>query len=247
MATHNWYPGKLFDRVFRKETSERTETIGEWLERMGQLEKSLTGKQRLYLLRDHYYRAVIEAIDFQISSSSRYITQFRDLPTSDMRTFYFHLPSDVMGVHINPEEVEQIIRFWQNPENVALADIAVPKLNEEIRERTGYGARGQLTPEDGYVLTWSNGGERWVVYGQKWMKGEELKPQSYGMDANQIFAAYPHDFLQRIVSSLDPLPLFMGSLESKERGKIGWTEGFDLWSLRQKMRLEEEKEREKHR
>jgi len=88
---------------------------------------------------------------------------------------------------------------------------------------------------------------RWIVFGREWREFEELLPQSYGMDANQIFAPYKLEFLRNIAHLLDPLSLYKGSIEAKSRGHVKWEEANTFWTTQQKIRLKEEKEKEKHR
>ena len=204
----------------------------------------MTSKQLSYLIRGPYYQAVIEAIDYQITHGS---INFLTFPVSDFRTFRYWTPSINATIGIEPERIQEILDFWADTNNVIKAELAIPFLNKEIAQRTFYGGRSQLAPADGHVLAWSNSAERWIVFARKWRKGEEVKPQTYGLDANQIFATYDADFLRRIVPHLDPLPLFKLSLEAKERRKVNRETASFTWRLLWKIHLQEEEERKKYR
>jgi len=226
--------------------SGSTQTIGEWLDYMGSLERSLSPKQLSYLIRDPYYQAVVEAIDYQIEHAP-YVRDFLTFPTSDFRMFRYFTPSINATIGIRPEQVEEIIRFWSDTENVIKAELAIAELNKEIAQRTFYGGREQLAPADGHVLAWSNSAERWIVFARKYRKGDPVTPTRIGLDANMIYAPYDLEFLHRIVPHLDPLPLFMLSLEAKERRRVSPEVASFYWRVLQHIRLREEEERKKYR
>lgn len=214
------------------------QTIGEWLNYMGKLEQKLSPKQMSYLVQDPYYQAVLSALDYQTEITdyrnkvSEDAIDFKNFPISDFKhQGYYGRGKYNYPVRIYPEEIEKLLKFWGRTENVILAERVIQKLNEEINHRTVYGARGELAPTDGHVLSWSNNAETWLVFGREYHQGEELTPQSYGMDANQVFAPYNYEVLKRIAHLLEPLPLFKGSFEAKSKGKIDWKEGTNFWKI----------------
>ena len=251
----SWYPGKILNGIFGSEKQmTQKETIGDWLKRIGIVERSMTPLQRQYLYKDPYYRWVVEAIDFQIKGEpprplGLQGARFLNLPITDLKHFYFHVPSLQESITIRPKDVEKIVEFWSQTGHVAEAKMAVQQLNQEIAQRIGYGVRPYVAPSNGYAMAWSNEAERWIVYSyKKYRKGEEVKEVAGGLDANMIFAPYDdEEFLRRIAHLLDPLPLFRASLEAKERGQISWEESFDLLSILAHAQEAEEQEREKYR
>jgi len=220
--------------------------IGEWLDYIGDLERNLTPKQLSYVIRDPYYQAVVEAIDYQVEHSPR-VKDFLSFSTSEFHSFRYWVPSINATIGIHPEEIEEIIRFWSKTENVIKAELAIAELNKEIAKRTFYGGRTQLAPADGHVLAWSNSAERWIVFAKKYRKGEEVMPTRIGLDANMIYAPYDLAFLHRIAPNLDPLPLFILSFEAKERRRVSPEVASFYWRVLQHVRLREEELKKKYR
>ena len=85
-------------------------------------------------------------------------------------------------------------------------------INEEIARRTSYGVRTVEVWIKGYVLTWSNGSQKWYRSRVQSQVGERLQ-----LDANEIYVPYKAKWIDHVIDTLDPLPLYANSTEAKMR------------------------------
>jgi hypothetical protein len=99
------------------------------------------------------------------------------------------------------------------------------RVNDLILQRTRYGRRIETAERAGYRIGWSNGNCGWFVYYYRDPRGAKLD-----LDANVIFVpgARKAD-LEYLADNnlLEPLPLYRGSHEARERGECDFT-GIEL-------------------
>lgn len=94
--------------------------------------------------------------------------------------------------------------------------------NKKISERGFYGVRQEPLPPTGdfTILYWSNGAEAWMVdnhtEGAMIVRGRGTR--SIQLDANMVLVPFHQVFVQKVVAGLNDLPLYVYSVEAKERG-----------------------------
>lgn len=100
-------------------------------------------------------------------------------------------------------------------------DDIINKMNNVISRMTKYGY-SPIPKMAGYVIHWSNGSAKWYPYGMKSNPREGGYIYNEGLDTNQFFVTgkVPIRRLRSILEEelVDPLPLYSGSYEARERG-----------------------------
>jgi hypothetical protein len=101
--------------------------------------------------------------------------------------------------------------FSLTPERIAL----VPRVNDQIRQRTHYGLRKEtVTGKNGWRISWYNGSADWNLGYRSYKKGQVVE-----LDANEVLVQNVNGRdLRAILKWLEPLPLYAASSEAKVRG-----------------------------
>ena len=96
--------------------------------------------------------------------------------------------------------------------------------NNIISEMTTYGLRQvEIVKQPSYILSWSNASASWGVQYYKIPHNGTIV-----IDANQFVLQAPKKLILEVIPWLDPLPLYSGSFEAKERGIFDidtWVQG----------------------
>ena len=91
-------------------------------------------------------------------------------------------------------------------------------LNSLIAKRTNYGVRDVVVlPEKYTIIGWSNGAERWFNYGSNRRPNGVYPDATVSVDANEVVVALYRDQVDKVIESLDPLPLYQNSTEARMR------------------------------
>ena len=104
--------------------------------------------------------------------------------------------------------------------------------NNIISEMTTYGVRQiEIVKQPSYILSWSNASASWGVEYYT-IHGNRITETPYNstivIDANQFVLQAPKKLILEVIPWLDPLPLYSGSFEAKERGIFDidtWVQG----------------------
>jgi uncharacterized protein YggL (DUF469 family) len=108
-------------------------------------------------------------------------------------------------------------------EEKTLLKRVIKESNKKIAERTSYGLRQERLPKTGdfTILYWSNGPSIWFVDNrtQSVMFARDNGLDSVRLDANQILVPFHQALVQKVISGLDDIPLYVYSTEAKERGE----------------------------
>lgn len=108
-------------------------------------------------------------------------------------------------------------------EERGLLKTVVKEANKKIAERTWYGIRQEPLPRKGdfAILYWSNGPAVWFPDNrtESAMIARDNGQNSIRLDANQILVPFHQALVQKVLSGLDDIPLYVYSTEAKERGE----------------------------
>lgn len=108
-------------------------------------------------------------------------------------------------------------------EEKALLKTIIKEANKRIAERTWYGTRQEPLPRTGdfTIIYWSNGPSVWFLDNrtESAMLARDNGRDSIRLDANMVLIPFHQALVQKVLSGLDDIPLYVYSTEAKERGE----------------------------
>lgn len=106
-------------------------------------------------------------------------------------------------------------------EEQKLLKTVIQEANRRISRLTFYGPREEPIPSGDFtIIRWSNGPERWfwdnLTEYAVFTRSRGVK--SIKLDANQALVPFHPSLVNKVIEALDDIPLYVYSLEAKERG-----------------------------
>jgi len=201
------------DVVIRMAAQELPQYVPEWLnldEVIAEAKASYGGKG-VYL--NDFYWSVLQTI----SAIARGLNFFL-LADKRSELMVFQREGPLGG-----EFIPRALLDLSEEEEKTLLKTVVKEANKKIAERTWYGTRQEPLPKTGdfAILYWSNGPAVWFADNrtESAMIARDHGQTSIRLDANQILVPFHQALVQKVVSGLDDIPLYVYSTEAKERGE----------------------------
>jgi len=201
------------DVVIRMAAQELPQYVPEWLN-LDQViadAKASYGGKGVYL--NDFYWSVLQTI----SAIARGLNFFL-LADKRSELMVFRREGPLGG-----EFIPRALLDLSEEEEKALLKTVVKEANKKIAERTWYGIRQEPLPKTGdfAILYWSNGPAVWFADNrtESAMIARDHGQTSIRLDANQILVPFHQALVQKVLSGLDDIPLYVYSTEAKERGE----------------------------
>lgn len=198
------------ETMIRQAAQEFPQLVPDWLD----LDKVLAAAQASYegkgvYLNDFYYSILQAFSDFERA--------FRLFLLNDKRPENMIFRREGIGGEFIPAALLNL----DEAEEKALLKTVIRETNKKISERGFYGHHEEPLPAGDFtVLYWSNGAEAWFVDNrtENVMIARDKGRKSISLDANVVIVPFHQIFLEKVTAGLDDLPLYVYSVEAKERG-----------------------------
>lgn len=121
------------------------------------------------------------------------------------------------------EFIPRAILDLSEEEEKTLLKTVVKEANKRIAQRTWYGPRQEPLPKTGdfAIIYWSNGPAVWFPDNrtESAMLARDHGRDTIFLDANLVLIPFHQVLVQKVLSGLDDIPLYVYSTEAKERGE----------------------------